>query len=308
MKLKAQPTPRPASRASSSGRRRGPARRGAARPGSRMARRPGVPLRSRLAGRLPSLGRLLAGLGAAAGVAILVAVASGPWMRVEAVEWDGDRFTPEAAVAEALDRERGRPVLAVDTAAVRARLVALPSVADARVTASLTGAVTASITELVPAFVWDTRSARLLGDEDGTLFAALDRESDLPDHLRTVAHVTDERFEGRLLTVGDRLPKSLLRTAMALTEVDPAALGSDGSRFSVRLDDDYGFVLRSSSPEWEAAFGVFGLDPRETAAAASARLDRQVTAMRTLFATREEDEIGWVDVRNPGKVYFRAKG
>jgi len=53
---------------------------------------------------------------------------------------------------------------------------------------------------------------------------------------------------------------------------------------------------------------VYGLDPRETAAAASARLERQVTAVRTLFASRDETEIGWVDVRNPGKVYFRAKG
>jgi hypothetical protein len=53
---------------------------------------------------------------------------------------------------------------------------------------------------------------------------------------------------------------------------------------------------------------VYGLDPRETAAEADARLERQVTAVRTLFASRPEAEIGWVDVRNPGKVYFRAKG
>ncbi len=33
-----------------------------------------------------------------------------------------------------------------------------------------------------------------------------------------------------------------------------------------------------------------------------------MTAVRTLFAEEPEDGIGWVDVRNPGKVYFRAKG
>jgi hypothetical protein len=247
-------------------------------------------------------------LGAVAGIAGLVALASGPWLRVDDVGWEGGHYTPEAALADALDEERGRPVLAVDTASARARLVALPSVADARVTASLTGAVAASITEPVPAFVWETRRARLVGDADGTLFAALDADAEMPEELTTVPHVVDDRFEGRLLAVGDRLPGSLLRTAMALTAVDPAALGSTGGELSLRLDDDYGFVLRSATPEWEAAFGVFGLDPRETAAAAEARLESQVTAVRTLFATRDEDEIGWVDVRNPGKVYFRAKG
>ena len=76
----------------------------------------------------------------------------------------------------------------------------------------------------------------------------------------------------------------------------------------MRLDDEYGFRLASDQPAWEVALGVYGLDPRETAADADARLERQVTAVRTLFATRPEAEIGWVDVRNPGKVYFRAKG
>lgn len=273
-----------------------------------MARRPGVRLRSRLAGRLPSVRRLLAALGAIGGVAGLIALSSGPWMRVDEVGWEGARFTPEVALADALGSERGRPVLAVDTDAARARIVALPSVADAHVTASLTGAVNASITEPKPAFVWETSRAGLVGDADGTLFAAFAPDAEPPEGLDAVPHIVDERFESRLLAVGDRLPPSVLRTAMALTDIDPAALGSDGGEFSLRLDDDYGFVLRSTSPEWEAAFGVFGLDPRETASAAEARLARQVTAVRTLFATRDEDAIGWVDVRNPGKVYFRAKG
>jgi cell division protein FtsQ len=308
MKLKPQPKARPASRGSVKRTGRGAARRGAVRSGNRMARRPGVPLRSRLTGRLPSVGRLLAALGAVAGVAGLVALASGPWMRVDEVGWDGGRFTPEAAVVEALDPERGRPVLAVDTAGVRERLIALPSVADARVTASLTGAISASISEPEPAFVWETSGARLVGDAEGTLFAVLQPDAEPPEAVAAVPHIADERHESRLLTVGDRLPPSVLRTAMALTAVDPAALGSTGRDFSLRLDDDYGFVLRSSSPGWEAAFGVFGLDPRETAADAEARLASQVTAVRTLFATRDEGAIGWVDVRNPGKVYFRAKG
>jgi len=59
---------------------------------------------------------------------------------------------------------------------------------------------------------------------------------------------------------------------------------------------------------WQVALGVYGIDPRETATEADERLERQVAAVRTLFAAHAEDEVGWVDVRNPGKVYFRAKG
>ena len=76
----------------------------------------------------------------------------------------------------------------------------------------------------------------------------------------------------------------------------------------MRLDDEFGFGLVSSEPAWEMALGVYGTDPAETSADAAARLERQITAVRTLFATRTEAEIGWVDARNPGKVYFRAKG
>ena len=74
------------------------------------------------------------------------------------------------------------------------------------------------------------------------------------------------------------------------------------------MDDEYGFRIASAAQAWEIALGVYGRDPNETPAEADARLERQVTAVRTLFAARPEAELAWVDVRNPGKVYFRAKG
>ncbi len=112
----------------------------------------------------------------------------------------------------------------------------------------------------------------------------------------------------RLIRAGDRIPEALLRTALRLASLDPAALGSNAERLGVRLDDEFGLGLVAAEPGWEMAFGVYGTDPDETAGDAAARLERQVTAVRTLFATRVEADIGWVDARNPGKVYFRAKG
>lgn len=304
MRLKPQPKGRP-SRGGVAGRR---ATRRGARPAGRMARRPGVPVRRRIGARLPSLARVLAVLAAVVGAGALAAAVAGPWLLVERVAWDGAHYTPASLLEDALDDERGRAVLTVDTAAVRDRLEALPSVLEARVTATLTGAVAASIVEPAPAFVWETSRARFVGAADGLLFAVIDLEAPVPEALGGLASVRDERFEARLLAVGDRIPSGVLRTAMALAELDPAALGSRARTLSVAIDDDHGFRLVSARPQWEAAFGMVGLDPRETAAAADARLQRQVTAVRTLFASEPETRIGWVDVRNPGKVYFRAKG
>jgi cell division septal protein FtsQ len=304
MKLKPQPKPARTSRPKV---RRGAVKRGA-RPRGGQARRPGVSLRRRLSGRLPSLRRVLAGLGAVAAAAVLVALLDGPWLRVSEVAWAGEHYTDAAELAAVLESERGTSVLAVDTRSLRERLERIPSVAEADVSASLTGSVAATVVEREAAFVWETASARFIGAADGTVFAgtALDAEAD--PALAGLPHISDTRFAARLMSVGDVVPAALLHTAMRVASIDPAALGSAASAFSIALDDEYGFQLVSAQPEWQMALGIYGLDPRETTAEADARLERQITAVRTLFASEAEADIGWVDVRNPGKVYFRAKG
>ena len=257
---------------------------------------------------MPSIRRLIAGVGAVAAAAGLVALLSGPWLRVQEVTWDGARYTDSDELASLLEDQRGASVLAVDTRALGDRLERLPAVADAAVAASLTGHVTATLVERQVAFVWETRSARLIGSADGTIFAVIRDDADPAADLAAAPHITDDRRSSRLLTVGDTIPEPLLETTMRLLRIDPATLGSRAQRVTVRIDDEYGFRLASSEPGWEIAFGVYGTDPRVSSAEAAARLDRQVTAVRTLFAEEPEDGIGWVDVRNPGKVYFRAKG
>lgn len=288
--------------------------RGAKRPSirgrgrGRGARRPGVPFRRRLAGRLPSIRRVLAGLGAVACAAALIALVMGPWLRVTEVTWAGEQFTPTRDLQRVLDRQRGISLLALDTGALRDQLARLPAVADAAVTTSLPGRVEVAIIERQVAFVWETASARLLGSADGTLFAAVRRGDTMPPELAGLPLVTDRRDMGRLITTGDRIPDAQLSTALRLARLDPAALGSRATAVGVRIDDEFGFGLVSSDPGWEMALGAYGVDPAETSSDAAARLERQITAVRTLFATRGEAEIGWVDARNPGKVYFRAKG
>ncbi len=284
-----------------------PSRNGG-KPRGSQAKRPGVPLRQRLGGRLPNIRRVMAGLGAAAVAAGLTAMLNGPWLRVTEVTWAGEQFTASRDIERILDRQRGTSVLAVDTRSLLERLEQLPAVQSATISASLPGHLDVAIEEHAVAFVWETSSARLLGAADGTLFAAIPRDIALDAALAELPHVADERSMSRLMTPGDHISAGLLRAAMQLARLDPVALGSTARRISVRLDDEFGFGLVVGVSDWELALGVYGMDPNETAAASAARLERQVTAVRTLFATRDEAEIEWVDARNPGKVYFRAKG
>jgi len=307
MKLKPQPRP-PRGGPKPTRARRGAGARSGARPRGRQARKPGVSLRRRVAVRLPSIRRALAGVGAVATAAVLVALVSGPWLRVTDVAWAGEHYTAGSDLERLLTPHTGSSVLALDTRVLRERVERLPAVATAKVSATLPGRIEVTIVERRAGFVWATPSAQLLGSADGTLFAALPGDEALAPELASLPRISDERSTAHLMTAGDRIPDTLLRTAMRLFSLDPAALGSRASQLAVRLDDEFGFGLVAADEGWQLALGVYGMDPQETAADAMARLERQVTAVRTLFATRSEAGIGWVDARNPGKVYFRAKG
>jgi cell division protein FtsQ len=271
-----------------------------------MASRPTISLRRRLSTRMPSIRRLLAGVGAVALASALVALVSGPWLRVGELAWEGQRYTSDSELETALAPARGTSALAVDTGALAARVEELPAVADATVEVSLTGRIQATVVESEAAFVWETRHERFIASADGTLFVEIDDEPNAS--TAGLPTIRDTRFAARVLTLGDVVPEELVRVSMRLAALDPALLGTVATDLTIAVDDEYGFRVASAAQAWEIALGVYGRDPNETPAEADARLERQVTAVRTLFAARPEAELAWVDVRNPGKVYFRAKG
>jgi hypothetical protein len=272
-----------------------------------MARRPGPSLARRIGSRLPPLGRLVAGLLAAVVAGGSVALVSGPWLRVSQVAWAGEHFTDDGDLERLLAPQAGASLLSLDTRALSASLRHLPAIAEAGVEAGLDGTLRAVIVERAPAFIWDTARARLLGDASGQLFASLEVDGDLPRGLAALPVIHDERRAARRLAIGDAVPSALVETARRLVALDPLALGSTATDLGVRLEDEHGFVLIAADPGWEIAFGMHATDPAEERPELATEIDRQVAAVRTLFATEPEAGIGWVDVRNPGKVYFRAK-
>jgi hypothetical protein len=247
---------------------------------------------------------VLALLTFAAAVAGLVVAVNGPWLRITTVGHTGQRYTSVAALDAIVASYRGQSVLGVDAEALQARLTSLPAVAEASVAMRLPGEMTVTITEKAPAFVWRTPAVQLIGADDGTIMAELPLDTELAADLRGLPTVSDERHDSRGWTVGDVLDDAEVRVALRLVALDPELIGSETKGLTVKVDDEFGFTIASSQPSWLAAMGFYELDPREDRAAADARLERQLAAIRTLFSTRNERAVSWLDARNPGKVYW----
>lgn len=279
-----------------------------ARPSRRRsahARRPGVALRKRVRRGLPRPGRIAAGLLAAALIGGLLALINGPWLRVARVAWAGERYTQASQLQRSLAALDGAALLTVDASGVAARLERLPAVAEARVEAVLPDAIKVTIVEKEPAFIWQTSAVRLIGGADGTCIGQVALGATLPDELAALPFVDDQRIASRDIIVGDRIDAPTLAAALRLAAVAPLALGSKALDLELRLTDDNGFLLASPGPAWEADFGFYPAQDEGEVGTLEERVNAQVAAVRTLFSFETEGQISWVDVRDPGRVYWR---
>lgn len=283
-----------------SGRSRGTRRRSGGH-----ARRPRAPLRQRLTLRLPSAGRLLALLGFMVAVAGLVTLVNGPWLRITAVAHAGERYTAPWELDEVMDGYRGSSVLTLDTDALVRRLRQLPTVADARIEAALPGTLKVIVAEKAPALIWRTASAQLVAAADGSIITSRSVAEQLTGELGRLPVLSDTRPRTQTPAPGDVLPAADVRTARRLLALDPTVIGSGTRHLEVSIDRVYGFMVASGSPGWRAALGFYEVDPQDDQETADARLSEQLAAIRTLFSTRREWAVSWLDVRNPGKVYWR---
>ena len=278
---------------------------GARRRPSAHARRSGPPLRRRIRRALPAPGRIAAGLLTAVLVGGLLALINGPWLRVDRVAWAGERYTPGAQLQRVLASLEGTALLTVDATAVAAQLQQLPAVSRATVEAVLPDTVRVRIVEKEAVFIWQTSAVRLIGEADGTLIGQVALTAEMPADMAALPLIDDRRLESRNIIVGDRINASMLAAAIRLSKVPPAALGSTATDLDLRLTDDDGFLLVSSAPAWLADFGLYPDADAGQAATLDELIDAQVAAVRTLFSFEAEATIGWVDARDPRRVYWR---
>jgi hypothetical protein len=306
----ARATPRGASPATPRG-ASAPKPRSGARSAARKRRSPGAHARRtgpRLRAprlRLPGGGRIGAAVLAALFAASLVYLVDGPWLRISSVAWGGTSYTDADELAAILNPLRGTSLLALDSRELSTRLRGLPAVAEAHVDPQVPGGVSVAVQEKKPALIWQTNAVRLLVAGDGMVFGEIALSARLPAEVAGLPLVDDRRRSSHDLNPGDRIPADEQALVMRLDALDPALLGSRAASLEVRIDERCGYVVSPSKGGWSAAFGMYGPLAGD---ASPANIDAQVAAVRTLFADRRENTVGWVDVRNPGKVYWRPNG
>lgn len=257
--------------------------------------------------RIPAARRLAALLVAATLVAGLAVMLNGPWLRITSIAWAGSRFVSAADLTPILDPLKGTSLLLLDERTVAAELAAIPGVASASVEPRFPDGVTIQLAERVPAIVWQTSGRRLLVDASGIVFAEIARTGAVPPALAGLPLVDDRRISARSFRPGDRIPDDERTAALTLRNLDPQLAGSAARSFNVAIDQGCGYVISPTTGGWSASLGFHGAGSTGSAGDAPT-IEAQVTALRTLFSIHPEGTVGWVDVRNPGKVYWRPSG
>lgn len=235
-------------------------------------------------------------------------LAGGPWLRVQAVSFEGAEWTSRTDLESVTRPSLGRSALLVDTASLALEIGALPAMEGADVEFSLPGEIRIVLIEESAVAVWRTSAAQLLLASDGTVIGARSRDAVPRGSPADLPLIEDGRDGSHDLSAGDGIPQHELDAALALAALSGARLGSAATVVTVSVDATYGFILSSPQAGWSAAFGFYGLDPTDAPETVAARIESQASAIRTLFASRPEAQVAWVDARNPGKVYFRARG
>jgi hypothetical protein len=235
-------------------------------------------------------------------------LAAGPWLQIRAVTYAGADWTGRDALDAVTDPMHGRSLLLVDAQATAEELGTLPGVQTANVDIGLFGDVRISLVEGDAVARWRTDAAQLLVAEDGTVVGVLSLDATAGAALAALPAVEDQREASHDLSVGDQIPEHEVNAALLVSALTPAQLGSDVATLGVSIDETFGFVVSAPQAGWEAAFGFYGVDPDDTPDVMQARLQSQASGVRTLFASHPEAGLAWIDARNPGRVYFRARG
>ncbi len=165
-------------------------------------------------------------LSAAAGLAVSDVVVQGR-----------SRTSPDSILA-ALGAKRGTPIFAIDPAAAKLRLEAIPWVRTASVERILPGTLRVRLDERVPLALWQRNGRLELVDRDGVV---------LPTQ-----HV--DEFGNLLVLVGDDAPKegaALLDMLAAEPQIEThvtAAVRVGGRRWNLHLDSGIDIELPEQNP------------------------------------------------------------
>jgi cell division protein FtsQ len=169
----------------------------------------------------------------------LLALSTGFGLAVADIQVEGRSYTAREAILRALEAERGTPILAVDPAAAKARLEALPWIRSASVERRLPDTLYVRLVERRPLALWQKHGKLYLIDRDGVI-------------------VTDERldrFPGLPMVVGEDAPQyagtlvDMLATEPDLASRVTAAVRVGGRRWNLVLGNGIEVQLPEENPD-----------------------------------------------------------
>ncbi|HWA43409.1 MAG TPA: cell division protein FtsQ/DivIB [Hypericibacter adhaerens] len=168
----------------------------------------------------------------------MVALSGHLGLTLQSVTVDGREQTPPEELLAAIGADRGTPILALDPAAIRARVENLPWVKSASVHRGLDGNLKVHIDEFAPFALWQRDGKFYLVDREGEAIAASD----------------PGRFSQLLVLVGDNAPQHA-SDLVAMLGLEPelkarvkAAVWVGDRRWNLRLDNGVDVKLPETNP------------------------------------------------------------
>ncbi len=246
-----------------------------------------------------------------AAAAAIYGLAVSPAFAVRTIETRGAVLTGDAAVIAALDLATRPPgiggsgaavaassavvasaapvpqadnVFTLKTGPLAARVVTLPTVASATVTASLPDAIHVTVVEREPILAWSVGTRRLLVDRDGLVLldaAAPEAPAAAHDLGHTLPAIVDARPGSAGLAAGGHVDPIDLDAATRLASLQPRDVGSKAKALAVAVTDADGWVV-STTGGWDAVFGFYTATVRPPDL-----VPPQVRLLRSLLAGRE---------------------
>jgi len=183
---------------------------------------------------------------------------------------------PPAAAAE--------NVFTLRTGPLAARVVTLPTIASATVTAALPDVIRVDIVEREPILVWSVGERRLLVDRDGLVLldaSAADAPTAAVAAARALPAIVDERHASAGLAAGDRVDPLDLDVATRLASLTPKDVGTKAKSLDVRVTAADGWVV-GPTHGWEAIFGLYTATVRRPDV-----VPEQVRLLGSILAGRE---------------------
>ncbi len=221
---------------------------------------------------------------AKAGLAVAYGMTADAGFSVEDVLVEGRRRTDPAAILAALDVERGTPILALDPAAARARLEALPWVSRAAIERRLPRMVYLRLVEREPLALWQLDGEVSVIDQNGERIPGI-RSSNFAE-LPLVVGAGANEHAAALLAMLEREPD--------LNGLVAASVRVAGRRWNLRLNG--GVDVRLPENDAGAAWSHFARIEREhrllqrDVVAIDLRLPDRLVVRTAPGATVREDE------------------